>query len=269
MLGKSYCLAFAICTIAAPIAAECPSKIPASEIEVFPSAASVPENLIRFYLYFPRPMHREISPSDIRLIDSSGQDVPQAFLPMRFELWTSDRRRLTLILDPGRVKTGLESHSTLGRALRAGDDVELKLMSSLKDSNGCGLEADASFDFTVRSADRDPLAPDTWSIEVPKAGTQAALKIDLGRPHDHLSMAYRIRVQSLDGLAVAGSIELEANERVWSFVPRDSWTPKPHKIVIDDRMEDLAGNRPGIAFDRPPGAPARDWVREITFTPQH
>lgn len=268
MLGKWYGLVLASSALSIQAMAECPTPISASELDVFPSAKSLPENLLRFYVYFPRPMGREIAASDIRLVDSDGQEISQAFLPMRFDLWSTDRRRLTLILDPGRVKTGLASHEAFGRALNAGNRFELQISSALKDFEGCGLGADASFGFSVRSADRDPVAPDAWSIEGPIAGTRKALRVDLGHPHDHLSMAYRIRVADEGGQTVAGMINLEAYERIWTFVPRHPWTASNYKIVIDERLEDLSGNRPGVAFEREPNTPAQDWAREITFTPK-
>lgn len=266
---KKWCVSIlASGVLSAPVVAECPPPISTSEIEVFPSAQSLPENLLRFYLYFPRSMSREIASSDILLVNPEGLEVTQAFLPMRFELWSPDRRRLTLILDPGRVKTGLRSHNALGRALTAGEGFELRVPGTLKDSEGCGLLADTSFDFSVRPADLQPPAPKTWSIAVPSAETREALKVDLGRPHDHLSLAFRIRVKTREGQSIAGRIGFEANESVWTFVPRDNWKPAPHSIVIDERLEDLSGNRPGVAFDRPPGTQIEEWARELTFTPR-
>ena len=265
MLGKWISLSAISCAICASVIAECPS--PTSDIDIYPSAKRVPENLLRIYLYFPRPMGGEISESDIRLIGPGGEEIAQAFLPMRFELWSSDRRRLTLILDPGRGKTGLASHERLGRALEVGDGFELRVSGALEDSTGCVLGEDTAFGFSVRTADLDALLPQTWSIDVPVVGTRAALKVDLGRPHDHLSMAYRIRIQGGDGEPIAGRIGLDQHERVWVFVPRDPWSASVHTIVIDDRLEDLAGNRPGIAFDRISDAAKESWAREITFVP--
>lgn len=268
MLGKWSCLALVSCAFSATIEAECPAPILPSDIEVYPSADRLPENLIRFYLYFPRPMGREIERSDVRLRDSTGQDIPQAFLPMRYELWSEDRRRLTLILDPGRVKTGLASHATFGRALTAGDQFELHVSGAIKDSNGCDLGPNKSFGFSVLTAEREPVSPKTWFIEAPTSGSREALKIDLRRPHDHLSMAYRIRVTTGDGLPVGGRVGLEANERVWTFEPRAPWTETNYKIAIDERLEDLAGNRPGVVFDRAKNVSVKEWAHEIEFRPR-
>ncbi|MEO1324058.1 MAG: hypothetical protein AAFV59_13735 [Pseudomonadota bacterium] len=268
MFAKWSCLALASCTFGAWAIAECPPPVLVNDIEVFPSAERLPENILRFYLYFPRPMARDISSADIQLVDFEGEDVLQAFLPMRYELWSSDRRRLTLILDPGRVKTSLKAHETHGRALKAGNRFELRVFRGMKDANGCALDADVSFGFSVQAAELESLKPETWSIDVPAAGSRAALQVDLGRPHDHLSMAYRIRISSEDGQPIAGRIGLEAEERIWTFVPNGPWMAAPHKISIDERLEDLAGNRPGVVFDRAADAPMTDWVREIIFVPQ-
>jgi len=255
-------------TFSVSMMAECPPPISASQIEIYPSAKSVPANLLRFYLYFPRPMGRQTLDSDIRLVSPDGREVSQAFLPMRYDLWSSDRRRVTLILDPGRVKTGLASHNTHGRALIVGEDFELQVSQTLRDSNGCDLGADMFFSYSVRAAELTPILPQSWSIKIPDSGTKTPLKLDLGHPHDHLSMAYRIRVHAENGEPIGGQIKLFENERIWTFVPRENWSASPYKIVIDDRLEDLAGNRPGVAFDRNVEAPGQSWARELTFVPQ-
>ena len=268
MFGKWSILSLVSCALGGAMMAECPAPISTPDIEVFPSANRLPENIIRFYLYFPRPMRQDIRSSDIRLLDSKGQEVTQAFLPMRYALWSSDRRRLTIILDPGRVKTGLASYETFGRALTVGDRFDLQVLGAMKDSNGCNLGGDVSFGFSVHAAERQPPAPEAWSIEAPTIGSRTALKVDLGRPHDHLSMAYRIRVATEDGQLVPGRVGLAESERIWTFTPRAPWTAAPHKITIDERLEDLAGNRPGVVFDRATDVPVKEWAREITFVPR-
>lgn len=94
-------------------------------------ALILPENLPRLYIYFPRPMSPNIQSSDIKLFEASGQEISLVFLPMRFELWSPDRRRLTFLLDPGRVKTGLIADDTLGRALIDGETYQWRIAFAL------------------------------------------------------------------------------------------------------------------------------------------
>ena len=58
---------------------------------------------------------------------------------------------------------------------------------------------------------------------------------------------------------------MDQNERVWTFTPREPWSQAEYRVVIDPRLEDLAGNRPGILFDRTAASEAADWVKELTF----
>ncbi|MEL7547827.1 MAG: hypothetical protein AAGJ84_14325 [Pseudomonadota bacterium] len=267
MIWRTGLTALASAGIFTSVATACPAPVEASEIELFPSGAMLPENLLRVYIYFPRRMGTNFDSSDIMLTDASGDEVTDVFLPMRFELWSPDRQRLTLLLDPGRVKTGLVAHDALGRALVSGETYTLTIPDDLADSDGCGLGNTVSFSFAVAAPDREPPSPGDWQFEPPAAASKSALRIDLGSPHDHLSMAYRIRVITADGEAVPGEIAITQDESVWEFAPRQVWEPSEYRIVIDPRLEDLAGNRPGVPFDRPAEGPTESAVSELIFVP--
>ncbi|MEM1410101.1 MAG: Ig-like domain-containing protein [Pseudomonadota bacterium] len=244
----------------------CPQ--PASgETEIYPSAAVLPANLLRAYLYFPRPMGRGDILEHIALRDASGADVPGAFLGTRYTLWSQDRQRLTLLFDPGRVKTGLAAHDALGRALQEGARYTLVVRGSAQDSQGCPLGADIVHGFAVGPADLTAPDPRTWSLTLPSQGSTAPLSVDLGEPHDHLSLAYRLRVVNGEGAPVAGRIDLERGERVWRFTPRNPWAAQSYTLTIDPSLEDLAGNRPGVVFDRPVGEDAAEAVAALPFRP--
>ena len=100
-------------------------------------------------------------------------------------------------------------------------------------------------------ADHTPPNIDDWQLNSPKLGTKQPLDIDLNRMIDHLSLAYRIRVQTLDGTAIAGALELAEHERVWRFTPTQAWLNTDYQIAIDTTLEDVAGNRLSQLFDRP------------------
>lgn len=84
--------------------------------EVYPSSNILPENLLRFYIYFSEPMMTSDSLESVYLADSNGKKLKGVFFKNRFDLWSSDKTRLTLLFDPGRVKTGLVAHNKMGRA---------------------------------------------------------------------------------------------------------------------------------------------------------
>ncbi len=238
-----------------------------AHVDIYPTAEMLPENLLRIYIYFPRPMDVTQEAQMVRLLDADGAPVEQVFLSNREDLWSPDRRRLTLLLDPGRVKTGLEAHLALGRALLPGQAYAFVDSGAALDADGCALGVDTRHEFQVTSADLEPPQPSQWQVSQPQAGSAEPLEVTLGSPHDHLSLAFRLRVLDAEGDVVPGSIALGADEASWSFAPSAPWQSAPYALDIDERLEDLAGNRPGILFDRPLDQAPLPWVRALDFTP--
>ncbi|MEM1363616.1 MAG: hypothetical protein AAGF94_18225 [Pseudomonadota bacterium] len=234
--------------------------------EIYPSGSRVPENILRLYLYFSAPMAEAYILPSITLRRSDGSQVDGAFLSNRFDLWSPDRTRLTLLFDPGRVKTGLEAHDALGRALVAGETYQLSVDDSARDADGCALATEFSHSFVAGPSDVAPPDPGMWVLDPPKAGTTEPLSISLWTMHDHLSMAFRIRVRR-DGETLPGRLDLRADETVWMFTPRAPWSAERHEISIEEEFEDLAGNRPGQLFDHPIGLELPQPDLRLSFQP--
>ena len=245
--------------------AACPA---AQGVDIYPTAKVLPENLLRVYVYYPRSMSSGAGLQHVRLLKSDGVTLAGVFLTNRADLWSPDRRRLTLLLDPGRVKTGLIANENLGRALVAGESYTLEVSGSALDSTGCSLGKDTQHSFAVENADTDPPDPARWTIVTPRAHSTDTLRVDLGSAHDHLSMAFRLRVQDTDGNTVPGVIALGPAEEFWEFTPRLPWTAARYTLAIDARLEDLAGNRPGHLFDRPSNQAPSPWMQSLGFTPK-
>ncbi len=236
--------------------------------EVYPTGEALPENLLRFYIYFSAPMGQDDILPAIDLLDSAGQKVDGVFLTNRFDLWSSDRTRLTLLLDPGRVKTGLNANRTLGRALVAGETYHLQISEAAQDAQGCPLATPHRVTFTVSEADVSSPSPDTWALLRPGVGTRDPLTVVLDGPMDHLSLAYRLRVIGPDGIPVPGRIGLENGETHWRFAPVAPWSGQEHQLAVDPTLEDLAGNRPGTLFDQPVGLPETSWSPVLNWSPK-
>lgn len=235
--------------------------------EIYPTVDVVPENILRIYVYFPRPMAEEFDSEHISLLDERGVKQTGVFLENREDLWSPDRRRLTLFFNPGRVKTGLNAHRVLGRALQPEHNYTIKVSGALKDVDGCALGQDVEYTFHVEPADFQTPAPGGWALEVPVKMSKDPLIVKLGSAHDHLSLAYRLRVVDANGDFVHGRIALGSGERSWIFTPERAWRAAPYALIIDERLEDLAGNRPGVLFDRPIDALPEQWQRRIAFVP--
>ena len=92
---------------------------------IYPTSDTLPENLLRFYVQFSKPMKTINNLENIELVDEDGNVVKGAIFNNVYELWDKEQQQLTLILDPARVKTGLVAHKERGRALQAGKSFQL------------------------------------------------------------------------------------------------------------------------------------------------
>ena len=235
--------------------------------EIYPTAVVLPENVLRFYVYFPERMQPGEIWQHIAIHDSRGERLRDVFLEGNFDLWSPDGRRLTLLVNPGRVKTGLEAHAELGRAFTQGERYTLSVDGAALTVVGCPLGARVEYAFSIGPADLNAPAPGEWSLDAPRVGTRDQISVDLGSAHDHLSIAYRIRVFDAVGALVPGRVALGDGESSWHFTPEAPWLDQSYSLAIDGRLEDLAGNRPGGLFDRPVEAGEINWPRSITWQP--
>lgn len=141
---------------ASSVQAACSTPESEGRIDIYPTAEDLPENLLRFYVYFPRSMGQQDILLHIEIRDEAGNPVDGALLSNRYDLWSPDRRRLTLLLDPGRVKTGLAAHEAMGRALQPDQRYSLSIRGTATDAEGCALGQDRVHGFRVGPADLTP-----------------------------------------------------------------------------------------------------------------
>ena len=266
MIPNTKPLILAVFMTAGTMAAACPNGSH-SQVDIYPTASELPENLLRLYVYFPRAMALTEGIESVVLLDNKGIPVNGAFLSINQELWSPDRQRLTLLLDPGRVKSGLAARELMGRALVPGQSYTLVVSGTAQDAEGCMLGADTSYSFAVTEPDVETPNPATWDLTTPRLGSRDTLNVDLGSTHDHLSMAYRLRVVDEAAQIVPGALVLGPEERSWHFTPRDPWQAIIYELIVDERLEDVVGNRPGVLFDRPVTAAPEIWVRARSFRP--
>src|SRR5262249_19518297 len=81
------------------------AKAPSTRVaHVYPSADRIPENELKFYIYFSAPVQRGEAWKRIHLLREDGSAVDLPFLEIDQELWDPDTTRLTVLFDPGRIK---------------------------------------------------------------------------------------------------------------------------------------------------------------------
>ena len=217
-------------------------------ISVFPTGDTLPQNLLKFYVQFSKPMQPGEPWKKIFMIKNERDTVP-VFLDL--ELWSSDQTLLTLWLDPGRIKRDLQPNLKMGPPLEQGIRYRLLIKNGWRDAEGVLMKEAYHKGFIVGS--RDSLSPDPrlWTIEAPKAGTDLPVKIYLHEPLDHTLLRYAISIiDNNSGRTMNGTFETESAETILNFIPSVKWNKGEYTIAVEARLEDLAGNNLDHLFDR-------------------
>jgi hypothetical protein len=225
-----------------------PESAPAVVSHVYPSAAELPENLLKFYVHFSAPMSRGGVYRHVRLIDDSGREVELPLLELDEELWDPAMTRLTLFIDPGRIKRGVRPLEEIGPALEQGRHYTLAIDRGLVDAAARELGQEFRKSFTVGPPDREPPDPAKWKVTPPSASPRGPLTIEFRDPMD-AALAERLIRVTAGGRSVRGEVSLTHNECRWTFTPSEPWRAGRYEIVVQPTVEDLAGNNIGKPFE--------------------
>ena len=217
--------------------------------QVYPTAAVLPENLLKFYVHFSAPMSRGRIYEHIHLRNAAGKDVSLPFLEIDQELWDPQMTRLTLFIDPGRIKRGVTPLEEIGPALEEGKGFTLVIDRDWTDAHGRPLKESFQKHFTVGPPDRTAIDPSAWQIQPPAAGTRAPLTVTFPKPLDHALAQRMLHIADRTTGVVEGTSALENEERRWTFVPTQPWARGEHTLLVQKTIEDLAGNNIGKAFE--------------------
>src|SRR5262245_45199725 len=166
----AYCVGGSVLAIWLAVASSDPIRV----LSVRPSGTMIPENLLRLSVRFDAP------PADcvlarLALVGRDGTLV-EPFLEQ--ELWSPDGLTLTVLLHPGRVKTGLGARQAWGQILTQGDEVELTF-------DGRPLRR-----WSVGARDEQGPLPAAWALSAVRAGRCEPLVVRLDAPIDALNVDY-------------------------------------------------------------------------------
>lgn len=238
---------------------------PADILHIRPRAPELPANTLRFYVSFSVPMAEGAGLSHVRLEDlDAGAEVTGVFFDARQELWSADRRRVTLLLDPGRVKSGLQAHTMLGRALQAGRRYRLHVLASWPTLDGRPIARSVHHDFRVTEPTMVALQPESWRA----ARLGEHMVLDFGHPVDHVSVGRYLALVQASGAVVPGTWTLHDEAQRGSFTPLDEWPAGELALRVHQRFEDVAGNTVDAAFDHAVGdvSPADPVWRDVPLS---
>jgi hypothetical protein len=245
---------------------------PARVVAVQPTARTLPRNHLRFYVSFSDPMSEGEAAEHVHLRRAdTGDELEDVFLAFDPELWDASRTRLTVLLDPARIKRGLVPHHEVGYPLVEGVDIELVVDGGFRDARGAPLTAPFVQHYGVGPDLRCLVEPSSWTLDVPSAGSGEPLVAHFDRTLDAALVARCLLVVDSTGRSQHGAVAIGAEERSWSFRPARAWKADAHELVVDAVLEDVAGNSVARVFDRDLGdrghAPrAVDGVR-LPFVP--
>jgi len=214
---------------------------------IYPTTNLLPENQLKFYIHFSRPMARGFAYEHMYLLDEAGAKVPVPFLELTEELWDPDGRRFTIFFDPGRIKRGLLSHEELGPSLVQGKSYTFVVDKGWLDEEGNPLVADFRKTFKVVREDRKVVDVKAWSIRKPPSGTRNVLTVAFPEPLDHAILLREVEVFDSSGKAISGSVSIGPEEKSWIFTPEAAWKKGSYSIEVGTTVADLAGNM----IDRP------------------
>jgi hypothetical protein len=217
-------------------------------VAIRPTSVTVPRNLLRCYVEFSAPM-REAGAAHVLLVGADGAPLDGALLATDYELWDTERRRLTVLLDPARIKRGLVSHRAAGYPLTEHSSVSLVVDPEFPDASGRPLREPAMRTWEVTGDERRRVTPSAWVLEPGAASTRDPLRVTFDRSLDHALVARCLQVVGSTG-PVVGAVQVGEQERSWTFAPAVPWVDAPHRLVIDPVLEDVAGNSVQRVFDR-------------------
>jgi len=217
---------------------------------IFPSTDTLPENLLKMYLIFSKPMQQvENMMTYINVKNISTNNQESIFLKLENELWNKEHTMVTLWLDPGRIKTDLIPNKTLGLPIKNGNSYELVISDALRDADGNGLKNSVKKQFYVSKRDNNkPLVKNWELVQIPKINTNDELVIDFNESLDAILAKETVQIKYNDAI-VEGDFMLEQNERILKFTPKNFWSSGSYTVLVDTKLEDLAGNNLTRLFD--------------------
>lgn len=222
---------------------------PTQVLAIYPSSSVLPENLLKMYIHFSQPMEIGVALDNIFLLKNGTDTVKNIFLDLNQELWNPEGNRLTLWLDPGRIKKGLVPNEKMGAPLKMMDRFRMIISTNWRDRNGNKLVQSFTKEFIVGARDSTSPSPDKWHMTIPNAGEIEPLLLGFGEPLDYFLLKNTISVLDSDGNEVKGTVLPDNEENNASFTPTEAWKKGAYFLVAESRLEDLAGNNLVRLFD--------------------
>jgi len=228
------------------------------QIRISPEAKVLPANTLRFYIHFSRPGEAHFYRDGLRLLNEKGQVIPDPFLVLSQELWSPDGHRLTVFMEPGRIKRGMGEDPSHEPAFVVGRTYSLVITA---------LGQTARHTFHVSNPVLEAIDENAWRIVSPNAGSLDPAIVYFDRLMDAALCADELQIMTSTGEVVQTQVSLSPNGTTIRFIPKHPWRVEEYSLVISNRFEDVCGNRLGEALDHDLDAIGRPRAGIINFTP--
>ena len=220
-------------------------------VAIYPSTDELPVNQLKLYIHFSGPMSEGWAARAVHVRRADNDEPLEAvFLAMEPELWDPERRRLTLLLDPGRIKRGLVPNEEAGYPLIEGVPVIVSIDSEFRDAASRPLRNGVERRYEIGPMVRVQVNPADWQYHCPTAGSTERLTVEFDRPLDRALLEHSLWVCDAAGVEVPGQGSVGPDERSWRFEPESPWEEDRYLVMVDPRLEDLPGNSVIRVFDR-------------------
>jgi hypothetical protein len=224
------------------------AKTPPRVVMIYPTADVLPANQLRFYIHFDRPMRggKELF-KHLAILDDKGEEIEAPWLVD--EIWDDENNCLILYIHPGRIKWGVDEREAMGPVLHEKRSYALAVRGEWTDLDGNKIGKDTIKKFRTTAEDRVRIELRDWKLTAPAAGTRDALTLTLPKSIDYRSLQSGLTVTGAKGKAVAGTIEIGKDEKLWRFTPTEPWQAGAYQVSVSPDLEDVAGNTPSRPFD--------------------
>jgi hypothetical protein len=230
---------------------------PEIPIRISPEAKVLPANTLRFYFYFPRPAEAHFDRAQLCLLNEDEQVVHDPFLVLSQELWSPDGRRLTVLMEPGRIKRGLGPDPTHDPALVVGQTYSLVITA---------LGQTARHTFRVSDPVLVAFDEAQWRLVAPTVGSLDPVVVHFDRVMDAVLCEDEMGVLTASGEVIQTSVSLAPDGTTAQIIPSHPWSALEHHLVVSKRLEDVCGNRLGEALDHELSTGGRPRAGTISFT---
>jgi hypothetical protein len=213
---------------------------PEVPIRISPQAKVLPANALRFYLHFPRSGEAHFDHGHLWLLNEEEQVVRDPFLVLPQELWSVDGRRLTVLMEPGRIKRGLGADPSHEPALVVGRTYSLVVTA---------LGQTVRHTFRVSDPVLEAIDETRWRLVSPTVGSLDPAVVHFDRVMDAALCEDEIGVLTPAGDVVQTHVSLAPDGTAARLTPSRLWSAGEHRLVVSERLEDVCGNRLGEALD--------------------